>query len=116
MAKQEGMPKAYDSMAIYLTKAADARRFLEEGFFIAGDESGYTSMFERRDRPEQCYNCQQLGHKAFQCKNAQICGRFATQGHSARGCMESVVKCVLCGGPHESFSRNCRKLYPIDHE
>jgi hypothetical protein len=23
---------------------------------------------------------------------------------------------VLCGGPHESFSKNCRKLYPSRHE
>jgi hypothetical protein len=27
-----------------------------------------------------------------------------------------VPKCVLCEGPHESFSRNCRKLYPSQHE
>jgi hypothetical protein len=26
------------------------------------------------------------------------------------------LKCVPCGGPHESFSRNCRKLYPSQHE
>ena len=30
--------------------------------------------------------------------------------------LEAVVKCVPCGGPHESFSRNCRKLYPSQHE
>jgi hypothetical protein len=26
------------------------------------------------------------------------------------------LKCVPCGGPHESFSKNCRKLYPSCHE
>ncbi|KAK8057128.1 hypothetical protein PG996_011065 [Apiospora saccharicola] len=57
--------KAYGSMVVYLTKAADVRKFLEEGFFYAGGESGYTRLFERRDRPEQCYECQQVGHKAW---------------------------------------------------
>ena len=44
--------KAYGSIVIYLTKAADARRFLDEGFFYARGESGYTRVFKRRDRPE----------------------------------------------------------------
>ncbi|KAK8029482.1 hypothetical protein PG993_011054 [Apiospora rasikravindrae] len=108
--------KAYGSMVVYLTKAAEARKFLEEGFFYAGGESGYTRVFERRERPEQCYNCQQVGHKAFQCKNTQTCGRCAKQGHSHQGCEATVLKCVPCGGPHESFSRHCPKLYPSNHD
>ncbi|KAJ6090904.1 hypothetical protein N7499_003618 [Penicillium canescens] len=60
--------KAYGSMVIYL-KGADARRLLADGFFHAGGESGVTSAFEYRPRPMQCYHCQELGHKAFQCKN-----------------------------------------------
>ena len=115
LSKKDNM-KAYGSMVVYLTKAAEARRFLDEGFFHAGGESGYTRVFERRERPEQCYNCQQVGHKAFQCKNAETCGRCAKQGHSHRNCEEPVLKCVPCGGPHESFSRNCRKLYPVRHK
>ncbi|KAJ6020347.1 hypothetical protein N7522_000422 [Penicillium canescens] len=62
--------KAYGSMVIYL-KGADARRLLADGFFHAGGESGVTSAFEYRPRPMQCYHCQELGHKAFQCKNVQ---------------------------------------------
>jgi hypothetical protein len=110
------LPKAYGSMAVYLTKAADARRLLTEGFFHAGGESGSTSLFEHRPRPNQCYRCQAIGHKAFQCNNPQVCGRCAKEGHHHSGCNESVPKCVLCEGPHESFSRNCRKLYPSQHE
>jgi hypothetical protein len=82
---------------------------------LAG-ESGYAGVFERRPRPEQCFNCQELGHKAFQCKNAQKCARCAGGGHRHSECTETVLKCVPCGGPHESFSRNCRKLYPSQHE
>ena len=108
--------KAYGSMVVYLTKVDDARRLLREGFFHVAGESGYTGIFERRPRPEQCFNCQQLGHKAFQCKNGQKCARCAAEGHRHSECTATVVKCVPCGGPHESFSRNCRKLYPSHHE
>jgi regulator of replication initiation timing len=90
------VPKAYGSMVVYVTKKSDA--------------------FERRPRPGQCYNCQELGHKAYQCRKAQRCGRCAKDGHHHKSCSEIVMKCVLCGGPHESFSRNCRMLYPPQHE
>ena len=49
--------KAYGSMVVYVTKAGDARRLLNDSFFYAAGESGYTGIFERRMRPEQCYNC-----------------------------------------------------------
>jgi hypothetical protein len=109
--------KAYGSMVVYLNKGVDAQRFLKEGFFYAGGESGYTKTFERRERPKQCYNCQEItDHKAYQCNKPQVCGRCAKEGHRHSECRETVVKCVPCGGPHESFSRNCRKLYPSYYE
>jgi FtsZ-binding cell division protein ZapB len=109
---KKDVPKAYGSMVVYLTKGSDARRLVAEGFFHAGGESGTTSVFERRPRPNQCFNCQEIGHKAYQCKNTQKCARCAKEAHNHRNCSEPVLKCVPCGGPHESFSRNCRKLYP----
>jgi hypothetical protein len=108
--------KAYGSMVVYLTKGTDARRLLADGFFHAGGESGVTSTFEYRPRPMQCYNCQEIGHKAFQCKNVQKCAKCATDGHRHSNCDQTVLKCVPCGGPHESYSKNCRKLYPSRHE
>lgn len=108
---KKDVPKAYGSMVVYVTKGSDARRLLREGFFHVVGESGYTGIFERRPRPEQCFNCQELGHKAFQCKNAQKCARCAGEGHRHSECTGTILKCVPCGGPHESFSRNCRKLY-----
>jgi hypothetical protein len=36
--------KAYGSMVVYVTKAGDARRLLNDGFFYAGGESGYTGI------------------------------------------------------------------------
>jgi hypothetical protein len=108
--------KAYGSMVVYLTKGSDVRRLLAEGFFHAGGESGVTSAFEYRPRPMQCYNCQEIGHKAFQCRNVQRCAKCAMEGHRHSNCAQTVPKCVPCGGPHESYSKNCQKLYPSRHE
>lgn len=99
-------------MVVYLTKGADARRILTAGFFHAGGESGYTSAFKRRPRPEQCYNCQEIGHKAFKCANRQRCARCAKEGHRHDSCAEEVMKCVPGVDPNESYSGNCPKLYP----
>ncbi|KAK1506604.1 hypothetical protein CABS01_16887 [Colletotrichum abscissum] len=69
---KKDMPKAYGSMVVFVTKASDARRLISEGFFHVGGESGTTMAFERRPRPQQCYNCQQITrHKAYQCANPQ---------------------------------------------
>lgn len=90
--------KAYGSMVVYLTKGTDAQRFLADGFFHAGGESDVTSAFEYRPRPMQCYNCQEIGHKALQCKNVQRCAKCAMEGHHHRDCAQTVPKCVSCGG------------------
>ncbi|OQD66254.1 hypothetical protein PENANT_c364G09609, partial [Penicillium antarcticum] len=74
--------KPYGSMVVYLTKGTDARRLLVDGYFHAGGESGTTSVFEHRPRPMQCYNCQEVGHKAFQCKKIQ--NAFRAVGHMNR--------------------------------
>jgi hypothetical protein len=108
--------KPYGSMVVYLTKDSDARRLLADGYFHAGGESGTTSVFEHRPRPIQCYDCQEIGHKAFQCRRTQKCAKCAAEGHHHSRCDQEVPKCVPCGGPHESFSKNCRKLYPPRHE
>ncbi|KAJ5264619.1 hypothetical protein N7505_007412 [Penicillium chrysogenum] len=83
--------KAYGSMVVYLTRGTDARRLLADGFFHAGGESGVTSTFQHRPRPTQCYNCQEIGHKAFQCKNVQNCARCAAEGHRHSDCNQTVL-------------------------
>jgi hypothetical protein len=100
--------KMYGSMVIYVTKASDARRLLEERYFHLAGESASTNVFERHQGPAQCYNCWETGHKAFACSKTQRCGKCAETGHRHRDCQAVEPKCVLCGGPHESFSRNCR--------
>jgi hypothetical protein len=100
--------KAYGSMVVYVTKDSEARRLVDNRYFYLAGESGYTTVFEPRAGPTQCYNCQEIGHKAFSCKKPQTCGRCAGQGHRRSSCQSMELKCVLCRGPHESFSKNCR--------
>lgn len=108
--------KAYGSMAIYVTKGSDATKLLAAQYFNIAGESATTRPYEHRERPTQCYNCQELGHKAYACKNTRRCAKCAQDGHGHKDCKVEMVKCVPCGGPHESFSRNCPKLYPARNE
>ena len=110
------MPKTYESIIVYLTKGGDARRLLSEGFFHVNKESEYTGMFERRLRPEQCYNYQQVRHKAFQCKDSQRYAKYTKKEHRHDNYREEVIKYVPYEDPHESFSRNCPKLFPTQHK
>jgi hypothetical protein len=100
--------KAYGSMVVYVTKGSEARRLIDGQYFHLAGESAYTAVFAPREGPTQCFNCQEVGHKAFACKKPQVCGRCAEQGHHHKSCQSAVLKCVLCKGPHESFSKNCR--------
>jgi hypothetical protein len=104
--------KAYGSMVIYVTKGSDAKRLLNGMYFDLAGESAYTNVFERRVGPVQCYNCQELGHKAFSCKKPRACGKCAQPGHGHGQCRAVEPKCVLCNGPHESSSPNCRVRNP----
>lgn len=105
--------KEHGSVVVYFKKAAEAARFLREKYFYAGGLSGATAVFKRQEKPNQCCNCQELAdHKAFQCKKPQVCRKCAREGHHHSSCTETIAKCALCGGPHESSSRSCRRLYP----
>lgn len=104
--------KTHGSMVIYVTKSSDAEKLLREQYFHAAGESAYTRIYVRQEGPVQCYNCQELGHKAFSCRKPQVCAICADQGHYHKECHGRVPKCVPCGGPHESFSKNCRVRHP----
>lgn len=108
--------KAYGSMVVYVTKGSEASRLLQGQYFHVAGESAYTRVFEPRHGPLQCYKCQEVGHKAFSCTKPQVCARCAQTGHHHSECRAAIPKCVPCGGPHESFSKNCPVLYPARHE
>jgi hypothetical protein len=108
--------KLYGSMVVYTTKSSEAIQLLNRQFFDIAGESAYTRIYELRTGPLQCYNCQEMGHKAFSCKKPQVCGKCANEGHHHKECASETPKCIPCGGPHESFSKSCLKLHPVRHE
>lgn len=99
--------KAYGSMAVFFSSGEDAVQALQAGFFSVGGESAYTNIFEARRGPMRCYNCQELGHKAFNCKSETKCSKCSQKGHSYRDCVAEIPKCSGCGGPHETHSGHC---------
>jgi hypothetical protein len=104
--------KQYGTMVVYVTRGSDAARLLQGQYFHIAGESAYTRVYEVRKGPTQCYNCQEMNHKAFACTRRQRCGKCAEEGHNHHECAAEIPKCALCGGPHEAYSRNCRKLHP----
>ncbi|KAM9874682.1 zinc knuckle [Verticillium dahliae] len=86
--------KAYGSMVIYVTKENDARRLMAGHYFDLAGESATTNVFERRTGVVQCYNSQAIGHKSFQCKNSQLCGRCAMPGHQQKECQEAEPRSI----------------------
>ena len=88
--------KVYGSMAIYFTKSGERDKYLQKSFFDAGGESGSTALFERREVQGPCYRCQKQGHKAFQCKQEQICAKCAGTGHHHSACQSMILKCAIC--------------------
>ncbi|KJZ69295.1 hypothetical protein HIM_11308 [Hirsutella minnesotensis 3608] len=64
--------KAYGSMVVYVTNKNDAKKLLDGKYFDLAGESACTNPFEPRKGPMQCFNCQEMGHKAFRCKKPQL--------------------------------------------
>jgi hypothetical protein len=60
--------KVYGSMVVYVTKGSEARRLIDGQYFHLAGESAYTAVLAPREGPTQCFNCQEIGYKAFACK------------------------------------------------
>ena len=108
--------KAYGSMIMYTIKGEDAITLLKGMFFHVNGEAGYTAVCEPRTGPIQCFTCQKIGHKAFACKQQQRCARCAVEGRHHKECISTAPpKCILYGGPHESYNKGCAKPFPPIH-
>ncbi|KAM5344607.1 hypothetical protein ACJ41O_013142 [Fusarium nematophilum] len=106
--------KAYGSMVVYLTKNSDARRLLQERYFHAVGESAYTSVFERRTGPVQCYNCQELGHKAFSCNRNRGVPTGGTVQQQTDRLMSVVLEAIHALTPRAKPSPYAKRWWTTD--
>jgi hypothetical protein len=97
--------KAYGSMAVYFVRGEQTAEALQSDFFSVQGESAYTAVFLPRVGPIRCYQCQELGHNAYECKGSLRCIRCGQQGPSHRDCPMKIPKCAICGGRPEASSK-----------
>jgi len=107
--------KVYSFMIVYLHRDSDVNRLLQEDYFYVNNESEFINIFERHSRPNQCYNCQSINHKAYNCKKVTICVRCIMKEHNHHNC-NATPKCVSCDSSHKSYSKNCWVLYSSHNE
>jgi len=72
-------------------------------------ESMRTRVSEYHERPMQCKNCQEYGHTAKRCSQADNyrCGRCGRTGHGTSSCSEEAPSCYHCSGNHVAWNRKC---------
>jgi hypothetical protein len=96
----KGTGEAYGSVVVYVTKAMEAVKLLQEGYFYIGGESACVRPFEARIGPVRCYTCHWIGHKAFNCSFEGRCGNCAEEGYDTKYCEAMTLKYAVYNGPH----------------
>lgn len=72
MAQPNDSPRAYGSMAVYVTKRADAAKLLESNYFDVDGKSPFTRVFEPRRGPRECVKCLRIGQGLFVYESAVV--------------------------------------------
>ncbi|KAF4449863.1 reverse transcriptase [Fusarium austroafricanum] len=98
-------PKSYGSMVVYLTKSTDAKRLLQEHYFLVAG----------------------LGYKAFSCSKNRECARCAAEGHHHNGMKADMTAAILRsperlvlivsvyvpGGDAKALQHTCNALHQV---
>lgn len=63
----------------------------------------------------QCYNCQQVGHTHFECKNKTACTKCGGD-HRFKDCKSTKIFCVNCKREHFALARTCQYLKAATNE
>lgn len=100
--------KRQGSMAVYLSKQADAEALLSRRIAHVYGEAVFSDTFYERPRPLRCRKCQQYNHKEDRCPNSVACGKCAGN-HRMDDCTSDVLKCAACQGNHAANDRHCPK-------
>jgi hypothetical protein len=98
--------KRYGSMAIYLSRLADAESLLTRRIVHVRGEASFSDLFYERQRPLRCHKCQQYNHKEDRCPNPVACSKCAGN-HRGDQCTSEITKCAACRGDHAVTDRKC---------
>lgn len=57
--------------------------------------------------PIQCFSCYRFGHTTKFCRNSKLCNKCYHEEEEEHECNLVEVKCLNCGGRHNSNSKSC---------
>ena len=67
-------------------------------------------VYNYRNKPIICANCQVYGHTKKWCKSEEkVCRRCSGRGHEQRDCKAEKPSCFHCQGEHRVGDRECEK-------
>ena len=109
------------NLIIGLPSPSEANKVCKEGLIVES-EVYRAEPYDKNVQPRQCYNCFKFGHIARFCTATARCGHCAATAHKEgdSGCHAKLgkipCKCILCGGDHTAWSRDCKEQRNIGIE
>ena len=85
--------------------AEEKKKLIKDGLKI-GWHYHRVIEFEEQKKPIVCYNCQNFGHIATNCKVEMKC-RYCAENHASKECSRKKKCCANCGQDHEASDSAC---------
>ncbi len=103
--------KKHASVVIDFTHPADANAVIRTEELFWHNEVRRVRKFVRNCSLNNCFNCNQYGHRSTQCRNSTICG-WCTEKHPTAECPSRTdpnkFKCGNCRDNHPAWSPECK--------
>ncbi len=84
---------------------------MTNGFIKAGLLVIKVKQWQTKPIVEQCFKCQQFGHKTKLCTKALVC-KYCSCSHDSNSCARKNISewwiCINCGGRHHAGSKKCK--------
>lgn len=111
---QPGKTNNEGALIFVFRTAKKADKAIHHGIVIEGRVFAM-AVYNQECRTRQCFNCYKYGHYSPQYTNQISCGRCAKahltpardDTHS-KCCKEDPNKCIVCGGKHAAWSKECK--------
>jgi len=101
--------KKTGSIVLWLKEKDTANKLLHDGTALFGPTDAFATQWERSIDERPCFKCNTYGHKQFNCRSQQRCGK-CSGNHHIRDCVGTPqLKCPACTGPHAVTDRRCKR-------